>query len=93
MLTANSDPETELSLFIVLSPFRNLSPKLDLRTDLVSTITNPHGTRSAKISRIILRAAIEPPATFLVPGFRTYSDVAMGIPNLCLANRFIFNQL
>jgi hypothetical protein len=37
------------SFLILVAPFKNLSPKLDLRTDLVSRIKNPHGRRTARI--------------------------------------------
>src|SRR5215831_9522447 len=42
MLIAKSDPVTEPNFFMAVSPFRNFSPKLDLRTDLVSRIKSPH---------------------------------------------------
>src|SRR5207245_5819094 len=56
------------SFLITVAPFRNLSPRLVLRTDLVSKITKSQGRRNAKVTRIILRAVITPPGTFLVPG-------------------------
>src|SRR5262249_39134070 len=80
MLTARSDAETEPSFFIVISPFRNPCPKLDPRRNLVSTITKPHGTRSAKASKISLRGVIAPLATYLIGGFNTRSGNASRVP-------------
>src|SRR5579859_197375 len=46
------------SFLILVAPFKNLSPKLDRRMDLVSRIKNPPGKWIAKINRTLLRAAI-----------------------------------
>ncbi len=61
--TARTAKTRNASFLTVVVPFRNLSPRLDLRTDLVSKIRNPQGRRNAKVSRIILRAVIAPPKT------------------------------
>src|SRR5215831_10900680 len=55
MATAKSVAVREPNFFMALSPFRNLSPRCDLRTDLVSKIRSPQGRRMARRSRIVLR--------------------------------------
>src|ERR1700730_2885905 len=66
--TERTAEDRNASFLIGLVPFRNLSPRLDLRTDLVSKITIPHGRRHAKMTKIALRAVIRPPMMSPTPG-------------------------
>src|SRR6266852_1365021 len=81
------------SFLIVVAPFRNLSPKLDLRTSFTSKIRKPQGRRTAKVSRIILRAVITPPVISPVPGSSTSFEYAKGAPIVRFGKVFICKQL
>jgi hypothetical protein len=81
------------SFLIVIAPFKNLSPRLDLRTDLASKITKPQGRRTAKVSKIILRAVITPPVISPIHGSSTHFEYAKGAPILLSSKVFICKQL